>query len=397
MTPLSSPIRPLPILGSVLTGVIAAATVYWTQAELGLARFAPLAQLWTLWALSGASVGFGLQQWTARQLVDGSSPIEVLRRAALVAIGPGLLVSALAIVLVDDWFEGHLAFVPLAGAVVAGAGLAGHARGVAAARDSMSLFVTVTIGENLIRLLVLVALVLTDAGLTWYGVGLVAGFAIVPLAWGGSDSSTEAMQASRPWLAAMIGAIGYATVFGAPLLLGAAKAADETVSAVFLVFSIARVPFVVAMGVLPFLTVWSESLLLKGDGRTLVPVALRSARLAGAVAVVVAAVAWVVAEPTFGELLGTNETVGREVWALVGAASVLAVTAQALTIVGLAFRDRRGLLAIWMFPVAVGLVAAVTSAVTSAVHVAIGVAVIELVLVVALVLHIRQSVAPPGH
>jgi hypothetical protein len=50
---------------SILTGVLAATTIYASQYRLGSEGFTPVAQLLTVWALCAASLTFGAQQWVA--------------------------------------------------------------------------------------------------------------------------------------------------------------------------------------------------------------------------------------------------------------------------------------------------------------------------------------------
>ena len=58
MTERASPFRAAPVAASILSGLLAAAAVFASQAALGLAEFAPLAQLWTLWALMNQIIPF---------------------------------------------------------------------------------------------------------------------------------------------------------------------------------------------------------------------------------------------------------------------------------------------------------------------------------------------------
>ena len=53
------------VVAALLTGVAGAATLIISERYLGLADFAPLAQLWTFWAVFAAGLTFSFQQWAA--------------------------------------------------------------------------------------------------------------------------------------------------------------------------------------------------------------------------------------------------------------------------------------------------------------------------------------------
>jgi len=256
----------------------------------------------------------------------------------------------------------------------------------------MRTFVGVVVGENLIRMLAMIPLALVDASVEWYGVGVVAGFLVAPIAWRSGDGPTRVTTAAgHPWLASAVGAVGYTTMFGAPLLLGATGSADEEVSAMFLVFSIGRVPFVLMIGVLPFLAVWSETVASHGESDVRRIVAGRVLVGCVAAAGIVAVTAWLSAEETIGALLETNSVVGNSVWAMVGAASLLAVGCQVLTVLGLALPCRRRLAAVWMIPVVFVAIAVTTSLVMTPERIAAGLVALQGMTALALSLHVRSA------
>ena len=392
MTPTVAHARSLElVVASVLTGVFGAITIYASEHQIGLEEFAPLAQLWTMWALLAASITFSVQQWVARSMLTGSHPdalvLNLSRGIGPIAVGMVIVCRLLS----DVWFDGGWGFPVLAGALVVGTAVNGLGRGVAASVGSPRQLAAIVVGENLIRLLLLVPLVLLDADLIWYGIALIAGFAINVIARPSTRSRAAAGEAptARPrtqglLTAGMVGVIGYATMFGGPLLLAAAGVGDADVSALFLVVTIARVPFVVMLGVVPGIATYLEQLAVSGQQDRIRHLAVRVASAGALVAAAVGGVAVVVAGSTIGRALGTNTAFGGLVYALVGASSMLALAALVLTMACLAMGRRRWLATTWTIPVVVAAGALGVGAISSVEHLAWGLLAVEAIVVLVL-------------
>lgn len=373
------------LAASLLTGVMGAATIYLSELYLGLDRFASLAQLWTLWALCAASVTFGVQQWVVRSIQ--TSQRKVLVGWLVPRIVPVAVVAALTSAAVTDvWFDGGLGFPVLCGCLVLGTAANGYGRGVAATTASTSVLALLVLGENLIRLLLLVPLVLLDADPLWFGAALVAGFAINLLLLA-APSEIASQQADRvghrrPLAgglaeAGLVGFAAYATMFGGPLLLAFNGVDDDVISALFLVITLARIPFVVVLGLLPRWAADLEQMVSHGDLTSVRVVAQRTAGASAAAALLVCAVALAVANESFGHVLGTDEHFGGVVYACVGGASVLALGALVLTIVLLTLDRRARLWSAWMIPICAGVVGTVTGWLDSVFRLAVGLLVVE--------------------
>ncbi len=348
------------LAASLATGVIGAGVIFASEATLGLESFAPLAQLWTLWALFSASITFGVQQWVIRSVTAGVSSTAVVAQLARRLAPTSLAVGALAAVMVDPWFGGEWGYVALTAALVWATGFNGEGRGRAAAHDDVRALALLIVGENLIRAVLLVPLVLIDATPVWYGVALLAGFAIVGLPRmrrhaieSGHERSGDS---SALVIAAIVGLVSYATMFGGPLLLAPRGVDEAAISALFLVITLARIPFVVVLGLLPRVAVSLEGLTATGRRDEVGRVGRRVVVSAAAGAAVVGGAALLLAEATFGAWWDTNDIFGGGTYAAIGAASVLSLGALVLSMAAIATDRSTALAAVWALPVAVAAV-----------------------------------------
>jgi hypothetical protein len=391
LTPTAARARSLElVVASVLTGVFGAITIYVSEHQVGLEKFAPLAQLWTMWALLAASITFSVQQWVARSVLMGADRTALVRRLSSGVLPLAVATTIVCRLLSDVWFDDGWGFPALAGVLVLGTAVNGFGRGVAATVGSPRQLAAIVVGENLIRLVLLVPLVVFDAALIWYGCALIAGFGVNVVAL--RTSSTLASHdgaVNRPRVdglvtAGLVGVIGYATMFGGPLLLAAGGVGGADVSALFLVVTIARVPFVVMLGVVPGIATHLEKLAAASQANQIWQLSVRVAGAGGVVAAVVGGIAAAVAGPTIGRGLGTNASFGGIVYALVGASSVLALAALVLTMAALALGRRTWLAATWAIPVVVAASGLAVGGISSVEHLAWGLLVVETVVVLAL-------------
>ena len=86
----------LPAAAALVTGIAGAVTLIVSQRHLGLDVMAPLAQLWTIWAVMAAGLTFSFQQWAAIHPVRLGALLERDHRRigvaiALLAVAVGLV------------------------------------------------------------------------------------------------------------------------------------------------------------------------------------------------------------------------------------------------------------------------------------------------------------------
>ncbi len=351
------------IVASVLTGVFGAATILLSERQLGLQAFAPLAQLWTLWALFAASITFGVQQWVIRLGPTDADLPTILRSIAWPVVASSAVVLLIASLMITPWFNDNWALGIMTVGLVIGTAANGLGRGLTAVAEDTNRLAIIVVGENAIRLVLLVPLLVFDAGATWFGVALLAGFGInviafkapavrsVPASTSPSRLESSSEQTRTLLLASAVGLIGYATMFGGPLLLAAGGGSDEEVSAFFLVVTLARVPFIALLGLLPKVASDLERLALTGATSTLRSWRMRITFGVVTAAVAVGAVALVLADRIFGRVLHTRGIIDNSVYAMVGAASTLALGSLLFTMFHLARRSYPALVGAWSIPV----------------------------------------------
>lgn len=345
------------LVASVLTGIFGAAAILVSERHLGATAFAPLAQLWTLWALFAASITFGVQQWVI-SLGPNARARVILRSIAWPVAATSAIVVLLSGLMITPWFNGNRALAVMTGGLVIGTAANGIGRGLTAVAGDTKRLAIIVLGENAIRLVLIIPLVAVDAGATWFGLALLAGFAINAMARPAArqvpaTAPISGAQARILLLASAIGLIGYVTMFGGPLLLAAGGGSDEEVSTFFLIVTLARVPFIALLGLLP--QVASDLERLASARAT---PALRSwrIRVTSAVvigAIVVGALALVLADRLFGGILGTRGRLDdNSVYAMVGSAAILALGSLMFTMFHLAHRRYVTLVLAWSIPVA---------------------------------------------
>ncbi len=147
-----------------------------------------------------------------------------------------------------------------------------------------------------------------------------------------------------------VGLIGYATMFGGPLLLGPAGVEPAAISALFLVITLARIPFIVVLGLLPRVAVHLELLVTDDEPHELRRFAVGVSAGALGASLVVGSTALIAADRSVGRLLDTSDQFGGDVYALVGAASVLSLGSLVVSMALVAQQRNATLLIIWLVP-----------------------------------------------
>jgi hypothetical protein len=359
VTPTAAPARrgrgDLLVVGAALTtGVLGVVTLVVAQQHLGLDAFAPLAQLWTIWAVLAAGLTFSFQQWAAVQDVDrtsllpGGAATRPLVGLALMGVAIFLLTTGL-----RETIFGSSAMVwPVAaGLLPFGTAFNGVRRGQLARHRQRLGLAAVIAGENAIRLVVTVTLVVLDADPVWFAGALLSGFLVVfgPTV-GESAVADEPDRAGMATLgaSATAGFLAYAFMFGSPLLLALAGGNAAEVSALFLVLTGVRLPFIVLQAVVPQLAV----ALATSTDRARSLVRVRRAILLTAVVGTVAGilVGYALGDLVIGTVFSIRGEVAAVAYGLLAGASILSACALIATVALVVERRSRRILVAWGLP-----------------------------------------------
>ena len=250
------------VAASVLTGLAGAGFILVVQRHLGLTAFSPIAQLWSIWSIAAATLMFAYQQWTIRLGIGHPGRLgPLLRGSPLTLLTLSTLgTAAVAGLARTTLFHTSAWFWPIAsGAVVLGTILSGITRGILATAGRHSMLALAIAAENVIRFVLAVGLILSDAPRAWFGVALLAGFTIVgllalPVEQAGAASPTNDDHpgltpayevtdgASTLSSAAVAGFLSHVALAGPPILAAFNGADADTVSTMFVVLTAVRLP-----------------------------------------------------------------------------------------------------------------------------------------------------------
>jgi len=284
-------------LASLLAGLGALGFLTVGRFSVGLAGFAPMAHIWTVWSVSAATVGFGAQIETVDRLFQGRGPFSVRHtRLALVGIG-------VAFVATFVWrlplFGSTSLFWPVVSALIpAGSLLTGVARGTLAAMDERRRLAFVIAGENLVRFGLAIGLAWTAASPQLLALALLAGFAVALIGLSSVRIERKAdvgRQLSSGAAGALAGLVAHASLVLPPSVLALRGEDAAVVAGVFLVLTYLRAPYQFLLGLGPVLTAHSFA---KSQG-------IVGAWLADGRRIAVLSVAGMLAAAAFG-LLGGN-------------------------------------------------------------------------------------------
>lgn len=239
--------------GGIVSGLAAYAFTVLGLRVFGPVAFAPVAVLWSLWALAVAGVSFPLQHWII-QAVRGARSDEPLLRRRLSLIAVVVAVSVLAGL--ATWAGRHSLFgssawlYPVAASgIVVTAGLSGYVRGVLGSRGRFGALSGSVVADGTLRLLLAVAIVI--AGLGVGGLALAIPIAsLVVVLW----SSTFRLSASghemvgrpvRSGPGALAGSflVLHLLLNAPPVVAAAIGAEPDVVSSLFAAFALFRAPF----------------------------------------------------------------------------------------------------------------------------------------------------------
>ncbi len=369
------------LVATGLSGLLSYLFVGIGTRAVGPAAFAPVGVLWTLWALTSAVVTFPVQHWIIRTVAaDGDEAgVAAQRRPILLAVVGSTVAWAVVLVAVRDLLFGQdgLAFALMAGLLPLGSLLVGVSRGLLAARSRFGAVAAGILGENAIRVVVALAVVgLADP--RWFGVALLAGFAVVacwPRALVVADAARVGPSTARSGSMGDLagGMLGSQVVLTAgtlvvPLVGGTAA----EVTTLFAGLALVRGPYMLMVGVATRLTRPLTNLVTTGrlhDLRRLETV-LVVASLVGAV------FAWLAGPWAFGVVIplvfGAGIDLPTVAAGSLAVGAVLALASLVQTVVLLA-RDRTTLIRwAWGAAVVVGAVAIAATTGDPVVDVSVG-------------------------
>ena len=260
--------------GSALNGLLAYGVFASTTHGLGAEAAAPVAVLWSLWALCGAALTFPVQHWITSLAGAGAQRVGVPHagRVGLLTLAVVVLVGGATAVLREPLFgRDDLWFPGLSACVALGAVAIGLVRGLLAAEGRFSWLAASLSTENAVRFAA--TLLLLAAGSTdpvAYGVCLLTGYvvaAVAPGAWRGSWGGAEGgPDESRPpelpttGPLRFLGGAGLAQLLhqivltAGPVTAAALGAAPAAVTGLFAASALFRAPFLVTLGVAPRVT-----------------------------------------------------------------------------------------------------------------------------------------------
>ncbi len=190
------------VAASVLTGFAGAGFILVVQRHLGLTAFSPIAQLWSIWSIAAATLMFAYQQWTIRLGIDHPGRIRfgVAREPAHAAdaLDPAGRRSSPAVARITLFHTSP----PASGRSPPGSSSSarsssGVTRGLLATAGRHSMLALAIAAENVIRFVLAVGFILIGAQREWFGLALLAGFAVIGLLAvpvGSAPSSTSAAR-----------------------------------------------------------------------------------------------------------------------------------------------------------------------------------------------------------
>lgn len=316
------------IAAAIAAGVQGLVILVISKRALSTEDFAPLAQLWAIWAVSAASLNYGFQQWSAVRTCGSRTLFTAAGRSVL---GPvlllGLVLAAATFAVRDDLFSSDSTWWPvLAGMLPLGTAAVGANRGELARTGRTTGLAFVIAAENTLRLVATIALALLDAPAPLYGVALILGFVVAavpkPL------SHPAGPLDLRPLVAAVgAGMASHALLFGAPVILAIGGGSDEDVVGLFLVLSVVRAPFVLLQGLIPQVAVrfGRDADAASGTVRALVLVGTTAAIVAFALGVSLG-------DLLVGRVFSIRGELSGGVYGMVGATAMISVSLSIVTV-----------------------------------------------------------------
>lgn len=252
---------PVMALGSVIAGIAAYAFQVIGGRALGEIGFAPVASLLSIHSLILAVLLTPVELLTVRRLTlrRGGAPDEHDRRSIIITIAVSLAVMVVFVeTTIDRFFGGNQIYMVIGAAVVATHAIFALGRGYLAGEGRYVAYGTASGSAALVRVALAIGVVIGSAGAAT-AEGLSWAIALPPLvilAWRPfvrrQRRRVPARAGSGSLMAGFVlaGAISQAFVLAGPLVAGALEpdpmAVDAVVSIVFVTFSLARAPLLLA-------------------------------------------------------------------------------------------------------------------------------------------------------
>ncbi len=258
------------IVASIVNGLAAYAFAMLGLRVYGPEDFAPVAIVWSIWALAVAATTFPIQHWVNwRAGVDGGlgNVRATTPRIGAYVIAAAAMVTALVTVTIPSMRE-VAGWSLLMAALVAGSGILGWGRGVLAAGGGYRDVAIVIGAENLVRLAAGVIVVLAGGGVLAFSWALAMGpLVLVPM----STRMDVGPIGVRVPLIRSLGSLSAAVLVAqaflqlSPVGVEWMDAEDAEVSAVFSTFALFRSPVLMGLAVVTRLTTPFTTMVVSGD------------------------------------------------------------------------------------------------------------------------------------
>jgi O-antigen/teichoic acid export membrane protein len=350
--------------GSVAAGLLAYGFFALTTHSLGAGGAAPVSILWSYWSAVAAVLTFTLQHWTIRTLAHDDHEGTVARALPKIAIMAAVLAGLaglVAYVFREPLFgDPGIIFPVLVAAITVGSMFMGLLRGALAGRQRYGATAASLVGENAVRVILAVAVVVAGGGSKAFGVALASG-PVIGLVWVGSlrfvrgPATAPASGSPLALVSETAGGslISQVVLTSAPVVLAAAGGAPDQVTSLFVALAVWRAPYLIALGVTPKLTGGLTRLAVNRQVRPLAR--LRVLTVAGVICA--AALAVLVSLTLFQPLLHVafGSDVGLPDWALAatGVGTAIAVGNLVFMLLMLAFGRSGQATAAWAVAVVI--------------------------------------------
>ena len=323
---------------------------------VGVDGFAPVSVLWSLWAVSGAALTFPVQHWIIRTTVasgDEAAVWSAMPRVWALSAVAGVSMLVATWVLSDALFGySGLAFPALAALLPPASVAMGVNRGVLSARGEYRSTAMAILGENVIRVLLAVA-VGSRAGSVGFGVILVVGFMIAfayPSSFRPVGPVGDRGREPIGLLGGLTGAnlAAQTALTSGPVVLSLVGGSAAAVTTMFSVLALLRAPYTVALGASARLTAPLSRRIAGGEWQRLVSLGRRLVWAVSTGAVVAGLAAPWVLPPVVRLVFDVPDVLGDLSLGLLAAGSLLAFANLLLMLTLLAMERGRGMIGSWV-------------------------------------------------
>ena len=361
--------RPVPesiavLAGTAVNGVAAYLYIAIGTRTYGDVAMAPVAVLWTFWAVSVALFMFPLQHWAIRQIsVDGdtSGVGGTVPRLALVITGAAAILGIVAWVGSERLFGStDPGWALLVFFITIGSAFAGLQRGVLSGLGRYYATAANIAGENLLRLGVGIAVAVTLDSVVWFAAVLAIG-PLVAVFW--PETLRLPFRGGRrqpvlAFLGGLAGGILIAQVIlnAGPVVLQAIGGAEEGVTALFLSLALFRAPYLLALGVATRMTAPLTRMVVNGEVARLTRLVTQLALATVGLAIAGAAGGYLLGPWVIDLVFAPTTPVSAPMVAAISAGSSLALGGLALILILTAQGRTVAIQAVWAGALVLGIV-----------------------------------------